>query len=320
MKYVFIINPIAGNKDKERIINRIKSTFRLIDDEMIVEETQYSGHAKEIASRYAQNFGKDCVVVSCGGDGTVHEIANGLAGTQTPLMLLPLGTGNDLAKKIYGAKKIKVENVIKAFGLYNGKIRYDIKPIDLIDYNGEKCINVMSFGLDTIVETIGKRIAEKVPFLGHQAYNVAILPVLTKPLHYKICFDITCVDKETGEEFQMREVNKDFALFAVCNASYYGGGFCPAPEAVLDDGLVDFALVNGLSLAEAVPMIGKYSTGEANDKVFPKQMKNGYAKRGKFWTEDGSPLLGNCDGENFNYSELDFKVDKKALRLCIIKE
>ena len=319
MKYVFIINPIAGNKDKERFISRIKSTFRMIDDELIIEETQYSGHAKEISASYAEKYGDGCVVVSCGGDGTVHEIANGLAGTKTPLLILPLGTGNDFAKKIYGAKKINVENVIKSFGFYSGKIKYDIKPIDLIDYNGEKCINVMSFGLDTLVETLGKKIAEKAPFLGHQAYNVAILPILTKPLHYNISFDITCVNKETGEEYHMTEDNKDFALFAVCNASYYGGGFCPAPDAVLDDGLVDLALVNGLSLVEAVPMIGKYNEGKANEKTFPKQMTNGYAKCGTFWMNDGSPLLGNCDGENFDYSRLDFKVDEKALRLCVIK-
>lgn len=319
MKYVFIINPIAGNKDKERIISRIKSTFRMIEDEMIIEETQYRGHAGEIAKDYAEKYGDGCVIVSCGGDGTVHEIANGLAGTKTPLMLLPLGTGNDFAKKIYGAKKINIENVIKAFGLYSGKIRYEVKPIDLIDYNGEKCINVMSFGLDTLVETLGRKIAEKAPFLGHQAYNIAIVPVLAKPLHYNISYDIKCVDKETGEEYKLTETNKDFALCAVCNASYYGGGFCPAPDSLLDDGLADLALLNGMSLIEALPMIGKYNEGTANEKSFPKQIKNALVKSGTFWMEDGSPLLGNCDGENFNYSKVDFKVDEKALRLCFIK-
>lgn len=319
MKYIFIINPIAGNKDKERFISRVKSTFRMIDDEMIVEETQYRGHAKEISASYAEKYGEECVIVSCGGDGTVHEIANGLAGTKTPLLVLPLGTGNDFAKKLYGTKKINVENVIKSFGFYNGKIKYAVKPIDLIDYNGEKCINVMSFGLDTLVETIGRKIAGKAPFLGHQAYNLAILPVLAKPLHYSISFDINCVNKETGEEYKFVEENKDFALCAVCNASYYGGGFCPAPDSKLDDGLVDIALLNGMSLAEALPMIGKYNNGEANSKTFPKQITNAFAKSGTFWMNDGSALLGNCDGENFNYSRLDFKVEEKALRLCVIK-
>ena len=320
MKYVFINNPVAGNKNKEKILSRIKSTFRQLDDEMIVENTNYSGHAKEIAAEYAKKYGAECVVVSCGGDGTVHEVANGLAGTDTPLMVLPLGTGNDFAKKLYKTKNINVENVIKSFGLYSGKLRYDVKPIDLIDYNGEKCINVMSFGLDTLVETLGKKIADKAPFLGHQAYNVAIVPVIAKPLHYTMSFDITCVNKETGEEYQLKEDNKDFALFAICNASYYGGGYCPAPNAVLDDGLLDMALVNGLSLAKALPMIPKYSAGTANQETFPGIITNGYIKCGKLWMEDGSALLGNCDGENFDYNELDFFVDEKALKLCFIKE
>ena len=45
MKYVFIVNPVSGHKDKEAIFNRIRSAFRLLDDEMIVEETDHSGHA-----------------------------------------------------------------------------------------------------------------------------------------------------------------------------------------------------------------------------------------------------------------------------------
>lgn len=319
MKYIFVVNPIAGNDDKEKLFARIKSTFRQLDDEMIIEETQCQGDAKRIACEYAEKYGNQCVIVSCGGDGTVHEIANGLAGTDTPLLILPLGTGNDFAKKIYETKKINVDNVIKAFGFYNGKIKYDIKPIDLIDYNGEKCINVMSFGLDTLVETIGKKYAQKAPFLGHNAYNLAIVPVIMKPLHYSISYDIKCIDKNTGEEFSYSENNKDYALFAICNASYYGGGFTPAPDAVLDDGKLDFVLVKGLSLPKALPLISKYSDGKVNSKSFPDVIEDGYAVSGRIWMEDGSPLLGNCDGENFNYNEINFKVEQKALKLCVIK-
>ncbi len=318
MKYVFIVNPIAGNDNKIKIFSRIKSTFRLIDDEMIIEETKAQGDAKRISREYAERFGKDCVVVSCGGDGTVHEIANGLAGTDTPMMILPLGTGNDFAKKVYGTKKINVENVIKAFGLYSGKIRYDIMPIDLIDYNGEKCINVMSYGLDTLVETIGRKIAAKAPFLGHNAYNVAIVPVLAKPIHYDISYELNCVDKQTGEEYTVREENKDYALMAICNASWYGGGFCPAPNSVLDDGLLDVCIVDGMPLINALPLIGKYSNGELNETT-SSYCTNYYIKSGTIKSVDGSALLGNCDGENFNYSQVDFFVDEKALKLCVIK-
>lgn len=318
MKYIFIVNPIAGHENKKKLFDRIKSTFRRLDDEMIIEKTNAGGEAEEISRRYSEKYGKDCVIVSCGGDGTVHEIANGLAGTDTPMLILPLGTGNDFAKKIYGTKNINVENVIKSFGFYNGKIKYDVRPIDLIDYNGEKCINVMSYGLDTRVETIGRKIAAKVPALGHQAYNIAVFPVLMNPLHYSIAYDITCVDKKTGEEYQMSCGNKDYALFAICNASYYGGGFCPAPDSVLDDGLLDYALIDGTSITKALPLIPKYSKGtltEADSEI----VHMGYIKSGKIWSTDGSDLLGNCDGENFKYQMVDFKVLPKALKLCFIK-
>ncbi len=318
MKFVFIVNPIAGNEDQARIFKNIKAAFRQNEHEMVIEETQKQGDAQQIAADYADRYGSDCVVVACGGDGTAHEVANGLAHTDTPMMLLPFGTGNDFAKKVYGTKDIDLEKIISLFGLFSGEVTYEVKPIDLIDYNGNKCINVMSFGLDTVVETIGRKIAAKAPFLGAKAYSVAILPVLMKPLHYTVSFDVTCVDAD-GNEYQMKEDDKDYVLFAICNASYYGGGFCPAPDSVLDDGLLDFALVNGLSLKQALPIIPKYSAGLANEITFPGLITTGRLKGGRIWMEDGSELLGNCDGENFHYSDLTFKVEEKALQFCFLK-
>lgn len=318
MKYIFIENPIAGNKDRQMLFKQVQSAFRMIDDEMIIEETHYRGHAKEIAAQYAEKYGDECVIVSCGGDGTVHEIANGLAHTQTPLMILPFGTGNDFAKKIYKTKKIDASKVVKAFGLHNGKIKYKIMPIDLIDYNGEKCINVMSYGLDTKVETIGRKIAGKIKFLGHQAYNIAIVPSVLQSMRYQINFELDCVDRE-GTPYKWSQAPSDYTLFAICNASYYGGGFCPAPDSRLDDGLLDFCKVDAINLMEALPLIPKYSEGTANEEATDK-IHTGYLTGGRIWSTDGSALLGNCDGENFDYSEVVFKIEPKALKLCIIDE
>lgn len=282
---------------------------------MVIEPTKAAGDAKNIAKKYSDEYGADCVIVSCGGDGTVHEIANGIAHTDTPMMILPLGTGNDFAKKIYGTKNINVENVIKAFGFYNGKIRYDVKPIDLIDYNGEKCINVMSYGIDTKVETIGRKIAAKVPKLGHQAYNLAVFPVLCNSLKYKINVDLDCVDKD-GNKYKIHEEPLDYTLLAICNASYYGGGFCPAPNSVLDDGLLDYSLCHPVTALQAAPLIPKYSAGKI-DEI--KHIDTGYITSGRLWSCDGKPLMGNCDGENFDYSEVNFKVEHNALKLCFLK-
>ncbi|MCD7722898.1 MAG: hypothetical protein LUH82_02945 [Clostridiales bacterium] len=314
MKYIFIENPIAGNKDKQLLFRQVQSAFRMNKDEMVIEETKYHGHAKEIAARYAAQYADGCVIVSCGGDGTVHEIANALAHTPTPLMILPFGTGNDFAKKIYKTKKINPYNVVKAFGLHDGNVKYKIKPIDLIDYNGEKCINIMSYGLDVKVETIGRKIAGKIKFLGQKAYNIAIIPAISKPMHYQINIDINCVD-ENGNEYKLQKAPLDYALLAICNASYYGGGFCPAPNSLLDDGLLDFAYVEPVSIAEALPLLPKYNDGAVSEET-TKKAHTGYMTSGRVWSVDGGPLLGECDGENFNYSEVNFKVEKQALNLC----
>ena len=257
--------------------------------------------------------------MSCGGDGTVHEVVNGIAGTDTPMMILPLGTGNDFAKKIYNTKNINVENVIKSFGLYNGNIKYDIKPIDVIDYNGEKGINVLSFGVDTLVETTGRKIAQRLPFLGHNAYKVAIVPVLTHSLHYTISYSFNCVDKQTGREFTVEQSNKDYALLAICNASWYGGGFCPAPNSVLDDGLLDVCVIDGISLSQAAKLLPRYAKGDVNEANCDV-CSNYYIKSARIYMEDGSALIGNCDGENFDYSDVTITVEPKAVKLCVIKD
>ena len=54
---------------------------------------------------------------------------------------------------------------------------------------------------------------------------------------------------------------------AICNASWYGGSFCPAPNSVLDDGLLDVCLVDGVSLATALHLIPKYSRGTLNENT-----------------------------------------------------
>lgn len=320
MKFVFIVNPAAGNENQKKLLSWIKSNFRLIDDEMIIEETNARGDAKRIAEDYSKKYGSKCIVVSCGGDGTIHEIVNGLSGTETPLMVLPFGRGNDFAKKVYNDKNINVEKVIDGFGLMDGEIQYEVKPIDLIDYNGEKCVNVMSFGLDTKVVIYAGKISKAIPFISHSSYNVAVLPVIAQPLHYKISYDITCIDKNTGEEYQMYGDDKDYALFAICNASYYGGGYCPAPNSKLDDGILDYALIDGTSLANALPIIPKYSAGALTEKDGNGVVHMGYIKSGRIWSNDGSNLLGNCDGELLDCNEVNFKVLPKALKLCYIKE
>ena len=87
----------------------------------------------------------------------------------------------------------------------------------------------------------------------------------------------------------------------------------------MDDGLLDFTYVDPLSLAKAVPIVPRYSAGTAAEYA-PDVVHTGYTVGGRFWSVDDRPLLGNCDGENFDYTEVRFKVEKHAMRICRIKE
>lgn len=132
-----------------------------------------------------------------------------------------------ILQKIYGSKKLDAFNVVKSFGLHNGKIKYDVKPMDLIDYNGEKCVNVMSFGLDTMVETMGRKIAGKAKFLGHQAYNIAVLPALMH-LHYQINFEIDVADKD-GDTFKWSLTPADYTLLQSAMQAITAADFAQLP-------------------------------------------------------------------------------------------
>lgn len=95
--------------------------------------------------------------------------------------------------------------------------------------------------------------------------------------------------------------------------------FVRRPGSKLDDGLLDFTYVDPLSLAKAVPIVPRYSAGTAAEYA-PDVVHTGYTVGGRFWSVDDRPLLGNCDGENFDYTEVRFKVEKHAMRICRIKE
>ena len=83
--------------------------------------------------------------------------------------------------------------------------------------------------------------------------------------------------------------------------------------------MLDFCKVDAINLMEVLPLIPKYSEGTANEEATDK-IHTGYLTGGRIWSTDGSALLGNCDGENFDYSEVVFKIEPKALKLCIIDE
>ena len=97
-KIAFIINPKSGTKSKESLPELIEKNLDKEKFEPKIVYTQYAGHGKELAQQLSAE-GYD-VVVACGGDGTVNEIASAIVHTKTALAIVPLGSGNGLGRHL----------------------------------------------------------------------------------------------------------------------------------------------------------------------------------------------------------------------------
>ena len=142
MKHIFIINPAAGKKDSRQRVYTMAEALKKnhnLDVECML--TKSRGHATALTRAIAET-GDYVRFYACGGDGTVNEIANGIAGFPNAAMTcIPIGTGNDFLKN-FG--KDAEPLFLDAENLWNG----DVTPLDLIDCNGKYCLTIACTGID----------------------------------------------------------------------------------------------------------------------------------------------------------------------------
>ena len=244
MKHVFIINPTAGKKDcTARVMEMAKglAARHSLDLECIL--TKSAGHAMETARSLAQS-GQEVRVYACGGDGTVNEVANGVAGYANAAMTcIPVGTGNDFLKNFgeQAALFADPEN------LWDGPAL----PLDAIDCSGQLALTVACSGFDAQVADDVHKYGD-LPLLGGQGSYILSLGVnfLLRSLGH--AWTIT-LDGEA--------MPGDYALAAVCNGRYYGGGFMPVAEARMDDGVLNTLVVRKVSRFQFLRFVGAYSKG-----------------------------------------------------------
>ena len=244
MKHVFIINPTAGKKDcTARMMDMAKALAarHSLDLECIL--TKRSGHATETARVLAAS-GREVRIYACGGDGTINEVANGIAGSDNAAMTcIPVGTGNDFLKNFGDAAPLFAD----AENLWDGPVM----PLDAIDCNGRLALTVACSGFDAqVADDVHKY--GKLPLLGGQGSYILSLGVnfLLRSLGHR--WTIT-LDGEV--------MSGEFALAAVCNGRYYGGGFMPVAEARMDDGVLNTLVVRKVSRAAFLRFVGAYSKG-----------------------------------------------------------
>lgn len=277
MRHVFIINPSAGKKnctaDLMQMAKKLETNHG-VDVECIL--TKSPGHATETARSIART-GENVRFYVCGGDGTINEVANGIAGISTAAMTcIPVGTGNDFLKN-FGDK---AELFYDAENLWGGPQF----ALDAIDCNGRLALTIACSGFDAQVaadvHTYGKS-----PMLGGSGSYIASLAVnfLLRGLTHKWTVTID------GKAYSGK-----YALAAVCNGRHYGGGFTPVPQARMDDGLLDVLLMDSISRPLFLRYVGNYKNGE--HEKFPQYVHIARAK--EIIIDAGNEEIITClDGE-----------------------
>ncbi len=297
--FLFIINPVAGKRNTADLPARIKAAALIPGSQHTCEivSTEKAGHASELASAFAHQYGEKAIVVACGGDGTAHEVANGLRGTPAAMTILPLGTGNDFARAVLSSQSIDL--------LLTRLTQLTIRPIDLIQVNERTCLNVTSFGFDTRVQRLMMMINRKFRWLGLVSYPIAIVIGLLGSRKFTMSY---LLDGPGEHETQV-----DYILAALCNGRYYGGGFNPAPKAEVDDGRIDLILVDPLSLPRILGLIPRYKKGQHLDDPAVHMLP---VTSGHLSAPAGAKLLGNVDGELFEAAEINFAILPQAVRFA----
>lgn len=229
-KILFIINPVSGRKSKEFLPELINQVFDSENYDLQLVYTQSNGEATQIVKQFASKGYKK--VVAVGGDGTVNEVASGVVDVDGILGILPLGSGNGLARHM----KIPL-NPRKAIELIKNA-KY--KQIDYGKINDQKFFCTTGVGFDAHIGHVFSKLDGR----GFSNYIKATLSEFRKykPQRYEISMNGTTI-------------MRDAFLITFANASQYGNNAHIAPKANIKDGMLDVAILRHFPLITA-PGIG----------------------------------------------------------------
>ena len=284
---LFIINPVSGTKKKDILLELIPKVLEHAQVDYQIQYTEYAGHARELA-RQARAKGFDCVV-AVGGDGSVNEVGTSLAGSMVTMGIIPLGSGNGLARSLDLA--MQPENAL--LQLVEGKT----VEIDTLKLNQHEFVNVAGIGFDASV-----------------AHNFAMQSHRGLPFYIKAMFEtykgFEPLDLRFEIEGQWHE-EKSFVM-SFANAGQYGNNAYIAPMADFSDGLMDVALLTPFPKALA-PMVGLslVTKGIHNSRYYR------YYKTKKIRIETHSSLKVHVDGEAV-HTHLPLTVSVTGKKLKVI--
>lgn len=295
MKHIIMVNPVSGRKKGYKhalVVQKLLKKYN-IDSDIIC--STYSGELRKIA--YELSHKQDIRFYSIGGDGTLNELISGIINTNSEIVVLPCGTGNDFVKhisKYYSLRKI----ILSSLNTQSSKF-------DVIKLNNDRyCINVLNAGFDALI-AYNLKYFRNVPLIsGTAKYNLSIVFTLFMNKNYNL--------KIKTNEFTQKS---KYTLLAVSNGRYYGGGVIPSPNAKADDGKLSICKVYSTSLFQKLILLPKYKNCE-HENLSPVYINDNI---------DSVSIVSNklfplsIDGEVIFTNRIKATILKKAVNIVKIK-
>lgn len=291
-KIRFVRNPKSGIIRTQNLIRKaIDWNFADSGFDYEVIETEYAGHG-HILAKEAVEQGYDAVV-AIGGDGTVNEVGSALVNTDTMLGIIPLGSGNGLARGLdISLQPIKAANILKT-----GRIR----TIDAGVVEGEIFFIVTGLGFDALIGKVfnEQEIRGLLPYftIGFREYRSYKHEVIVL-------------------KFDGRKIPVTPLFVTIANLKGWGGGAIISPEAELDDGLLDICVMHRAPWYYILANLPKLFTGGV---VKLKKYSRYQAKSVEVIRENPGPY--HFDGESRDGgTTLNVSILPKALKVIVPHE
>jgi len=288
-----ILNPAAGKGRAIRAWRTVGPALRdagLSFDEVVEDRPQLAIPLAEDASRRGYT-----VIVAVGGDGTVHEVVNGILRAQVPsppaVAMIPGGTGNDFARGVGVPKDPLTAGQL----LLNGRRR----RVDVGQVNDRYFVGIAGVGFDA---EVAAKVNVWPKWIGGTAVYLAA--ILTMLVTYRCAPTRLVID---GDEQRLR-----MFLMAAANTPWYAGGMYMAPHARPDDGRLEIITARDLGRVETLGLLPRVFSG-----AHLRHPKVAHRSAREVRVESDLPLAIHADGETVGRVPAVFRAVPQAIEVIV---
>ena len=270
---LFIVNPISGTGKQKHLNAILEKTLDFNAFSPTILYTQHAGHATEL-SREA--IGKYRYVVAVGGDGTVNEVVKGLVGSDTTMGIIPVGSGNGLARHLN--IPMKMDEAVKVI---NKRLT---ERIDTVKINDELSVNVSGTGFDA-------HVAHKFAKNGKRGSIPYVKIAATEFQQYK-----TQAYKIVADGQPMF---RNAFMISLANSTQFGNNALISPEAKINDGLVDVCIMSEFPKVEAPALAARLFNRTMHKSNFLEIIR-----ARKVEIDTNHPIVCHIDGEPVVFDDM----------------